>query len=240
MMRLRRIVFSIGEAPSLRTNHFIGRYFARVTPVQVSWRDEDFRMDFGLKGKTALVLAGGGGLGRAIAKSFAGEGANVAVAGIGADSIDATLGELEAIGGKTLGLIWDLADLSRDRRQYHEDRKRAWDRRHPRQQHWRATANRSSRRGPRALGEAISSDGSLRHRYHGPRASRHEGSWLGPYPDQHFFGSYLAHPQSRDLERTSPVACRMVEDAGPGGRQRRHHRQHHRARPHRNRASRCP
>jgi len=69
-------------------------------------------MDFGLKGKTALVLGGGGGLGRAIAKSLAGEGANVAVAGFGADSIDATLAELKEIGGKTLGLIWDLADLS--------------------------------------------------------------------------------------------------------------------------------
>jgi NAD(P)-dependent dehydrogenase (short-subunit alcohol dehydrogenase family) len=28
-------------------------------------------MDFGLRGKTVLVLAGGGGLGRAIAKSLA-------------------------------------------------------------------------------------------------------------------------------------------------------------------------
>jgi 3-oxoacyl-[acyl-carrier protein] reductase len=69
-------------------------------------------MDFGLTGKTALVLGGGGGLGRAIAKALAREGANVAVAGIGAASIDATLAELKDIGGKTLGLIWDLADLS--------------------------------------------------------------------------------------------------------------------------------
>jgi 3-oxoacyl-[acyl-carrier protein] reductase len=69
-------------------------------------------MDFGLKGKTALVLGGGGGLGRAIAKSLAGEGTNVAVAGIRADSIHATLAELEEIGGKALSLIWDLADLS--------------------------------------------------------------------------------------------------------------------------------
>jgi 3-oxoacyl-[acyl-carrier protein] reductase len=69
-------------------------------------------MDFGLKGKTALVLGGGGGLGRAIAKSFAAEGAKVAVAGVGSTSIDATLAELHSMGGSGLSLIWDLADLS--------------------------------------------------------------------------------------------------------------------------------
>jgi 3-oxoacyl-[acyl-carrier protein] reductase len=66
-------------------------------------------MDFGLKGKTALVLGGGGGLGRAIAKTLAAEGANIAVAGIGAMSIDGTMAEL---GGQGLGLVWDLADLT--------------------------------------------------------------------------------------------------------------------------------
>jgi 3-oxoacyl-[acyl-carrier protein] reductase len=69
-------------------------------------------MDFGLKGKTAWVLGGGGGLGRAIAKSFAVEGAKVAVAGVGSTSIDATMAELHSIGGNSLSLIWDLADLS--------------------------------------------------------------------------------------------------------------------------------
>jgi 3-oxoacyl-[acyl-carrier protein] reductase len=69
-------------------------------------------MNFGLEGKTALVLAGGGGLGRAIAKSLATEGASVAVAGIGPTSIDGTVADLKAIGGKCMGLIWDLADLS--------------------------------------------------------------------------------------------------------------------------------
>ena len=69
-------------------------------------------MDFGLKGKTALVLGGGGGLGRAMAKSLAAEGANVAVAGIGADSIAASQAALAAIGAKHMGLIWDLADLA--------------------------------------------------------------------------------------------------------------------------------
>lgn len=69
-------------------------------------------MDLGLKGKTALVLAGGGGLGSAIAKSFAAEGARVAVAGVGATSIDATMAELGSIGGSSLSLVWDLTDLS--------------------------------------------------------------------------------------------------------------------------------
>ena len=66
-------------------------------------------MDFGLQGKTALVLGGGGGLGRAIAISFAAEGANIAVAGLRVESVAATRA---AIRGKTLGLVWDLADLA--------------------------------------------------------------------------------------------------------------------------------
>jgi 3-oxoacyl-[acyl-carrier protein] reductase len=69
-------------------------------------------MDLGLKGKTALVLAGGGGLGRAIARALASEGANVAVAGVRADSIVATQAALASIGGKSISLLWDLADLS--------------------------------------------------------------------------------------------------------------------------------
>jgi 3-oxoacyl-[acyl-carrier protein] reductase len=69
-------------------------------------------MDLGLNGKTALVLGGGGGLGRAIARSLGGEGVAVAVADIDAKSVADTRAVLETSGGRSLGLVWDLADLS--------------------------------------------------------------------------------------------------------------------------------
>jgi 3-oxoacyl-[acyl-carrier protein] reductase len=69
-------------------------------------------MDLGIHNKTALVLGGGGGLGRAIAQVLAGEGVQVAVAGIHAQSIEATTAALKATGAKGIGLVWDLADLS--------------------------------------------------------------------------------------------------------------------------------
>jgi 3-oxoacyl-[acyl-carrier protein] reductase len=69
-------------------------------------------MDFGIRGKTALVLGGGGGLGRAISKVLAGEGAYVAVADIDSNAVAETEAALAAIGGKSIGLVWDIADLS--------------------------------------------------------------------------------------------------------------------------------
>ena len=69
-------------------------------------------MDLGLKGKTALVLGGGGGLGRAIAKTLADEGANLAVADIDPAAIEGTKATLGAVHGKSIGLVWNLSDLS--------------------------------------------------------------------------------------------------------------------------------
>src|SRR5688572_28821416 len=69
-------------------------------------------MDLGLKGKTALVLGGGGGLGRAIVATFAGEGANVAVADVDPAALERSISELRATGVKGLPLEWNLADLS--------------------------------------------------------------------------------------------------------------------------------
>jgi 3-oxoacyl-[acyl-carrier protein] reductase len=69
-------------------------------------------MDLNLKQRTALVLGGGGGLGRAISIALAREGANVAFADIESTAISGTQEALKDFGGKYIGLTWDLADLS--------------------------------------------------------------------------------------------------------------------------------
>jgi 3-oxoacyl-[acyl-carrier protein] reductase len=68
-------------------------------------------VDLGLKGKTALVLGGGGGLGRAIATALACEGAKVAVADIDQGAIDRSIQDVRQAGSHALGLHWDLGDL---------------------------------------------------------------------------------------------------------------------------------
>ncbi len=70
-------------------------------------------MDLGLTNKTALVLGGGGGLGRAITLALAAEGAKVAVADIDSKAIAETEAAIACAGGVSVGLTWDLADLSK-------------------------------------------------------------------------------------------------------------------------------
>lgn len=66
-------------------------------------------MDLGIANKTALVLGGGGGLGRAICKALAAEGARIAIADVNQEAI---AGTQAAVGGQSFGLPWDLADFS--------------------------------------------------------------------------------------------------------------------------------
>ncbi|MCA1496390.1 MULTISPECIES: SDR family oxidoreductase [unclassified Bradyrhizobium] len=67
-------------------------------------------MDLGLKGKNAVVLGGTRGIGRAIAATLAGEGANVAVCARNADQVAATVGELKASGIRATGGAVDVTD----------------------------------------------------------------------------------------------------------------------------------
>lgn len=67
-------------------------------------------MDLGIKGKTALILSAGGGLGRAIACAIAREGANAAVTDIDEQSLAATVAEIRQGGGSVFGHLADLGD----------------------------------------------------------------------------------------------------------------------------------
>jgi len=69
-------------------------------------------MDFGIQGKTALVLGGGGGIGRAVACTLAREGAAVAVADINQAALDQTVQAISDSGGRALPYVWNLAEIS--------------------------------------------------------------------------------------------------------------------------------
>jgi 3-oxoacyl-[acyl-carrier protein] reductase len=69
-------------------------------------------MDLGLQGRTALVLASGGGLGRAVAKALAEEGVRIALADIDSTAVEGSAREIESLGGAVLPLIWNIADLT--------------------------------------------------------------------------------------------------------------------------------
>lgn len=74
-------------------------------------------MDLGIAGRTALVTAGGGGLGSAIAIKLASEGAKVAVADINGEAAEATGAAITQAGGRAIALQWDMGaiDLVEDR-----------------------------------------------------------------------------------------------------------------------------
>ena len=69
-------------------------------------------MELGIRGRTALVLGGGGGLGGAIAHTLATEGVRIAVADIDAAAVKRSVDQIETQGGEALGLAWDLSDLT--------------------------------------------------------------------------------------------------------------------------------
>ena len=73
-------------------------------------------MDLGLKDKAALITGGSRGIGRAIALALAAEGCRVAITARGAEQLEATVLELEALGGAALGISADMtseADIQR-------------------------------------------------------------------------------------------------------------------------------
>jgi 3-oxoacyl-[acyl-carrier protein] reductase len=74
-------------------------------------------MEFGIRGRTALVFGAAGGLGGAIARALAAEGVQLALADVDAKALAAAAAALEQDGASVLPLVWDLADLTLIERQ---------------------------------------------------------------------------------------------------------------------------
>lgn len=68
-------------------------------------------MDFKIKGRTALVLGAGGGLGSAVAVALAQEGVKIAAVDINQQALDATTHRLNSVGGASISRVWNLADI---------------------------------------------------------------------------------------------------------------------------------
>ncbi|WP_179209105.1 SDR family NAD(P)-dependent oxidoreductase [Haematobacter genomosp. 1] len=64
----------------------------------------------GLKGKVVVITGGGGGIGSATCRRFAGEGARVVVADIGEAAANRVVEEIRAEGGEATAMIVDLTD----------------------------------------------------------------------------------------------------------------------------------
>lgn len=69
-------------------------------------------MDLGLKGKTALVAGASGGLGFAVARELAAEGADLVICSRSEANIDKAREALLPYGGRVLGLAADLDDAA--------------------------------------------------------------------------------------------------------------------------------
>lgn len=67
-------------------------------------------MDLGIKGRTALVLGAGGGLGRAIAIRLAENGVHCLLGDVHAPSVEATAEVITSSGGKSHPVVWNLAE----------------------------------------------------------------------------------------------------------------------------------
>jgi 3-oxoacyl-[acyl-carrier protein] reductase len=86
--------------------------FCHSLHLDVMEKERTSNLDLGIGGKTALVLAAGGGLGGAIAATLAREGAHVAAADLTQALLSETVDKIKTDGGTVYPVCWDLADLA--------------------------------------------------------------------------------------------------------------------------------
>lgn len=68
-------------------------------------------MDFGLKGKTALITGGGRGIGKAISLMLAEQGVNIALCGRTQETLEATAEEIRALGAEAWPIVADVSEF---------------------------------------------------------------------------------------------------------------------------------
>src|SRR5262245_27963332 len=70
-------------------------------------------MDLKIAKKTALVLGGSRGNGRAVAEELAREGCNVVIAARNRETVERTVADIAATGGTISGIVGDMTDKGR-------------------------------------------------------------------------------------------------------------------------------
>src|SRR5919106_3648140 len=69
-------------------------------------------MDLGLRGKAVVVTGASRGIGRAVARAFAAEGANLAICARGADGLRDAVDEFRKTGSQVHDAVVDVADAA--------------------------------------------------------------------------------------------------------------------------------
>lgn len=191
-------------------------------------------MDLGIRGRTALVLGGGGGLGSTVALALAREGVNVAVADIDEAAAAKVRDAVTATGVESCSVAWNLAELGMIE---------------PNAAKIEATLGPvdiliNNTGGPPptpAAGQRpelwsqqfqamVLSVISITDRVLPQMRAR---KWA--HRHQRLLGRAGADTQPRHFERLTPFPGRLVEDARSGNCARRDHLQHRRTGPYRNR-----
>ena len=124
-------------------------------------------MDFAIRGKNAIVIGAGSGLGAASAKALAAEGVHTVLVGRRAEMLAKTQAEIESSGGRQLGMCLGYCGPFNSQRSRGRDSQSGGPHQHSHQQHRWPSAGPGKWASPRSLGNKFSVDGDQRNRNYG-------------------------------------------------------------------------